>query len=76
MQVELPVEPDWLDEQGVAVCVRAFERNNAALIAPERGNDDGEFEVGLLGEFFQFRLVLPDDACFADHYDAHGTIIK
>jgi hypothetical protein len=30
----------------------------------------------LLGKFFRFGLVLPDDTRFADHHDAHGAIIK
>ena len=72
VEMKLPIETHRLDEQGVAARVGAFERNNAALVAPKRGYDNGQFEVGVFREFFKFLLVLSDDARFADHYDAHG----
>ncbi len=76
VKMELTVEPHRLNAECIAVGVRAFEWDDAALVAPERRDDDGELYIGLARQFFQFDLILPDDARFADHEDAHGAIIR
>ena len=76
VEMELSNETHRLNAQRIAVRVRAFEWDRAALVAPKGWNDDGQFNAGLLGEFFQFDLILSDDASLADHENAHIAIIN
>ena len=76
VEVKLTVEPHRLDAQCIAAGVRAFQWNDAALVAPEGWDDDGQSHVGLTRQCCQFDLVLPDDTRLADHEDAHKPIIN
>ena len=75
VQMELPIEPHRLNAQRIPIRVSAFEKDYAALVAPERRDHDGQFHIGLPRKFLQFRLILPDDACLAHHENAHNRII-
>ena len=67
MKVKMPVQRHRLDPERVPFGMNSFEGHNPALILPKRRDDHRQFEVGMARERFKFRLILPDDACLADH---------
>ena len=72
VQVKTAIEPQRFDDEPIVVRMRAFQFEDAALVAPFGRHGDGQLNIRVGGDLFKFALVRADDAGFGDEEDAHG----